>query len=68
MMRSTQPHTYLQRRRGLPNLRPQVTETPTRTSFASGLEPAASERQRLNFEQRRLEYTRQRWRSQGSGW
>ena len=69
-MRKMQTTTYTLRRRRLPNLRVGGVES----SVSPGTKPIAAgalrdyKRQRLNFEQRRLEHLRERWRAgRGNG-
>ena len=73
-MRKTQSSTYTLRRRCLPNLK--LVDEPTRAPRESSLHPTAVgggvpddyDRQRRNFEQRRLEHLRERWRVRGAAW
>jgi hypothetical protein len=67
-MRKTRTTTYALRRRGLPNLRASDKQRElVPAPVASPASPLASEqeRQRINFEQRRLEHLRELWRAQG---
>jgi hypothetical protein len=62
----SQPNTYALRRRSLANLRPNRSagaEPPARPSPAAAAITGETERRRRNFEQRRLEHLRERWRS-----
>jgi hypothetical protein len=68
-MRKGNNSTYALRRRGLPNFRNRaLTRSELKSSPLASPAPILavdSERQRLNFEQRRLEHLRERWRVQG---
>ena len=65
-MKRSSNSTYALRKRGLPNFRSRASaHTAPLTGASSALTPDY-ERQRVNFEQRRLEHLRESWRVQGA--
>lgn len=69
-MRKSPSTTYVLRRRGLPNFRNRTQARAELEGFdpspAAPALTAGYERQRINFEQRRLEHLRESWRVQGA--